>query len=538
MELITNYEGKPSLLSFLQHDLSTQRKDLRSVDIICSFIRQSGVNVLRKDFQGLARRGIRIRVITTTLMGISEPSAIKDLATNFGNIEVKVVYATKKSITFHAKGWRFHSVHTNPVDSYSHAIIGSSNMSQVALTSGVEWNVRITHPLAANNILATFDDTFAKYWNGEHSQLCIEDFNNIPFHTLEAIIRAEACKLCEKHKQDADREAETAVAEVYQESEIQSIASSDDERMVPSPSSDDIGMGVTLPPHSQPAEFSGEGNASNPDEALIEARIGSSIKREHRKWTRYFQAELASLKPSQRPKLKNTILCGAALSAATIELRDIISTARIGLSLEHYRANVLYWMRLVEFIRDKEWQLSIQKETYPNGSAARGWIVQRFYQAYCESREIIKFELPVDIFYRAAIPEAIIWTYIIEQHWEDAAQNAMGTLRTILTGAPFLSRSHDPAESVQLVEEAMAKDELEGVAMLLILARCIRGFIYGQHHGNKFEHPLLAGRTCDFSEPVRGKWKTWLQKHKQSRGAVTGAIVRSLLNTCPFLPWY
>jgi hypothetical protein len=56
MELITNYEGKPSLLSFLQHDLSTQRKDLRSVDIICSFIRQSGVNVLRKDFQGLARR--------------------------------------------------------------------------------------------------------------------------------------------------------------------------------------------------------------------------------------------------------------------------------------------------------------------------------------------------------------------------------------------------------------------------------------------------------------------------------------------------
>jgi hypothetical protein len=465
-------------------------------------------------------------------MGISEPSAIKDLATNFGNIEVKVVYATKKSITFHAKGWRFHSVNTNPVDSYSHAIIGSSNMSQVALTSGVEWNVRITHPLAANNILATFDDTFAKYWNGEHSQLCIEDFNNIPFHTLEAIIRVEACKLCKKHKQDADRRQKRKLQRStrkarYRASRVRTMSEWFLHRLP-----------MTLPPHSQPAEFSGGGNASNPDEALIEARIGSSIKREHRKWTRHFQAELASLKPSQRPKLKNTILCGTALSAATIELRDIISTARIGLSLEHYRANVLYWMRLVEFIRDKEWQLSMQKETYPNGSAARGWIVQRLYQAYCESREIIKFELPVDIFYRAAIPEAIIWTYIIEQHWEDAAQNAMGTLRTILTGAPFLSRSHDPAESVQLVEEAMAKDELEGVAMLLILARCIRGFIYGQHHGNKFEHPLLAGRTRDFSEPVRGKWKTWLQEHKQSRGAVTGAIVRSLLNTCPFLPWY
>ncbi|KAK3170247.1 hypothetical protein OEA41_009634 [Lepraria neglecta] len=113
MELLTNFPGRRSLFSQLKRDLSEDRQ-LSHVDIICSYIKQSG------------------------------PAAIKDLASIIGEDNLKVATHFVKDVTFHAKGWRFHesqpSVPPDGEPGYSHAIIGSSNMSYPALNVGVECN--------------------------------------------------------------------------------------------------------------------------------------------------------------------------------------------------------------------------------------------------------------------------------------------------------------------------------------------------------------------------------------------------------------
>ena len=115
------------------------------MDIIYSYIRQSGVNRLESIFKRVAHEGVKVRLITSTLMNLSEPAAIKELTSIIREDNVKVVTSSSNNITFHAKGWRFHeSKFSIPLDvelGYSYAVIGSSNMSEQALKDGVEWYV-------------------------------------------------------------------------------------------------------------------------------------------------------------------------------------------------------------------------------------------------------------------------------------------------------------------------------------------------------------------------------------------------------------
>ena len=224
MELLTNFPRRRSLFSQLKRDLSEDRQ-LSHVDIICSYIKQSGVNQLRGIFQRLAQEGVKVRVITTTLMDISEPAAIKDLASVIGEDNLKVTTHSVNDVTFHAKGWRFHesqpSVPPDGEPGYSHAIIGSSNMSYPALNVGVEWNVLILDVNLGGDVLATFDDTFEKYWKDDHPDLMVEDFKNVHFDLLEAMSKEEAqfkckCDHCKQIKGNA-----TAVMEKIQKEKFQ-----------------------------------------------------------------------------------------------------------------------------------------------------------------------------------------------------------------------------------------------------------------------------------------------------------------------------
>lgn len=107
MELLTNLPGTTTLLECLKHDLGGERP-LAGVDIICSYIKKSGVKELRDVFINLLERQVPVRVVTTTSLGISEPEAIKELA-DFCNVRVKVQYWDAANLlSFYTKGWRFH----------------------------------------------------------------------------------------------------------------------------------------------------------------------------------------------------------------------------------------------------------------------------------------------------------------------------------------------------------------------------------------------------------------------------------------------
>ena len=148
-------------------------------------------------------------------MDISEPAAIRDLASIIGEGNLKVATYFVKDTTFHAKGWRFHESQPSFPSpdggpGYSHAIIGSSNMSYPALNVGVEWNVRISDADLGRDVLATFDDTFERYWKDEHPHMMVEDFKDVQFDLLEAIHKDEeetqikcSCDHCKQVKGNA-----------------------------------------------------------------------------------------------------------------------------------------------------------------------------------------------------------------------------------------------------------------------------------------------------------------------------------------------
>ena len=83
----------------------------------------------------LETKNIKGKIITTTYLNFTEPKALEKLQ-EFENIDLKVFIANKE-IGFHTKAYIFENK-----DNYK-IIIGSSNITQSALKSNIEWNVRI-----------------------------------------------------------------------------------------------------------------------------------------------------------------------------------------------------------------------------------------------------------------------------------------------------------------------------------------------------------------------------------------------------------
>ena len=152
--LLTNSgRGEPSI----GHELKAEIASADRVDLLCAFIKWSGVRLLETELQALADSGKPFRVITTTYLGSTERKTLDRLAEKYG-AEVRVQYDALRT-RLHAKAWMFHR------DSgFDTAYIGSSNLSNVALIDGVEWNVRLSK-VATPSLLNKFRATFETYWS-------------------------------------------------------------------------------------------------------------------------------------------------------------------------------------------------------------------------------------------------------------------------------------------------------------------------------------------------------------------------------------
>lgn len=141
----------------LAHELQREMQSADRMEILVSFIKWSGLRLLMPAFEELRGRNIPVRLITTSYMGASDASAIEWLA-RMPNIEVKVSYDTERT-RLHAKAYHFRR------DSgFSTAYIGSANMSNAAMTSGLEWNLKVTAQ-DMPHILDKFSAEFETYWN-------------------------------------------------------------------------------------------------------------------------------------------------------------------------------------------------------------------------------------------------------------------------------------------------------------------------------------------------------------------------------------
>lgn len=169
------------------------RRDIQTadqIDLVVSFIKFEGLRLLIDELRKFVQRtGTRLRVITTTYMGATDPKAIRRLyeLMQLGDVSIRASFNTQQE-RLHAKAYIF-----NRHNGFNTAYIGSSNLSRSALTKGLEWNMRVTsveNPHIINKTKATFDN----YWNSD-------DFE--PIDSEEALKRFEDAIWKERH-QDRD----------------------------------------------------------------------------------------------------------------------------------------------------------------------------------------------------------------------------------------------------------------------------------------------------------------------------------------------
>ena len=138
---------------------SELKREIQSADEICllvSFIKKTGLNLIFERLKSFTSSGKRLRIITTTYMGATDYLAIKKLA-DLDNTEIKISYNSDID-RLHAKSYLFlrnTGFHT--------AYIGSSNLSEAALTAGLEWNVKVTQA-ELPHIIKEVRHTFESYW--------------------------------------------------------------------------------------------------------------------------------------------------------------------------------------------------------------------------------------------------------------------------------------------------------------------------------------------------------------------------------------
>ncbi|MBX3230571.1 MAG: DUF3427 domain-containing protein [Labilithrix sp.] len=126
------------------------------VDMLCSFLKHSGVRVIEdavRDF--LARRPGGLRILTTAYMGATDRRAL-DALVSMG-ARLKVSYDTDRT-RLHAKAWLFHRE-----SGFTTGFVGSSNLSHAAMLDGLEWNVRLSR-VDNEPILRRFEQVFEHYW--------------------------------------------------------------------------------------------------------------------------------------------------------------------------------------------------------------------------------------------------------------------------------------------------------------------------------------------------------------------------------------
>lgn len=136
MNQLNSITGRDNyLLPHLSQEIKTATG---RIDIIVSFLKMSGVQLLVDELVTASKRGVRVRVLTGVYLNITEPGALYLLKQAFLNVpeshfELRIYSGTD---SFHPKSYLFSS------DNGGTMYIGSSNISRSALTSAVEWNYR------------------------------------------------------------------------------------------------------------------------------------------------------------------------------------------------------------------------------------------------------------------------------------------------------------------------------------------------------------------------------------------------------------
>ena len=151
-----------------------------------AFITLGGITPLLQTLKELEGKGVPGRILTTDYNMFTDPKALDKLA-ELSNIELRMyreeaplhpVFETvdgespsvdTERIGFHTKGYIFKKDGTFTI------LIGSSNMTQKALSVNKEWNTKVVST-AEGEMYQTVSEAFEKLWNDESHTKAYLDF--------------------------------------------------------------------------------------------------------------------------------------------------------------------------------------------------------------------------------------------------------------------------------------------------------------------------------------------------------------------------
>lgn len=119
----------------LLNELKKSLKECKSFYFSVAFINYSGLQLLLDTLKEVEEKKVKGKIITTTYLNFTEPKALERMQ-EFENIDMKIFIADNK-VGFHTKVYIFENENDYKI------IIGSSNLTQSALKSNVEWNVKV-----------------------------------------------------------------------------------------------------------------------------------------------------------------------------------------------------------------------------------------------------------------------------------------------------------------------------------------------------------------------------------------------------------